>query len=299
VRRTSLVRPALIVLTAGFLLAACGQLPHPFQPEDKSGNALLDLRDGAGIVVQPIAGAPTAGGHILAEALAARLRDRAIPAGTETGNLGSRRLAGLAAVRPLPGGREELLLYWEVRDADGGRTGILTQRREQAAGAWAAGAPDLLEALAESAAPEVAAMVQDPAVASVPAIEAAAIPGFPGARLVVLKIPGAPGDAAQSLPLALEAALQAAKLPVAERIGDADLLVLGDVAVGPKEGGMQTVAIRWSLVSARDDRELGEIAQQNVVPAGSLDGPWGPVADEVARAAAAGLLDLLGQAGKL
>jgi hypothetical protein len=53
------------------------------------------------------------------------------------------------------------------------------------------------------------------------------------------------------------------------------------------------------LVSARDDRELGEIAQQNVVPAGSLDGPWGPVADEVARAAASGLLDLLGQAGKL
>jgi len=290
---TPLARPALAVLIAGIVLAACGQLPHPFQPEDKSGNALLDLRDGAGIVVQPIAGAPTAGGRVLAEALAARLRDRAIPAATENGNLGSRRLAGRAAVRPLPGGREEILLYWELRDPDGGRAGILTQRREQAAGAWAAGDPALLEALAESAAPEVATMVQDPVA------EAVAIPGFPGARLVVLNMPGAPGDAAQSLPHALEAALQAAKLPVADRIGESDLLILGDVTLGPKDGGLQTVAIRWSLVSANDDRELGEIAQQNVVPAGSLDGPWGPVADEVARAAASGLLDLLGQAGKL
>lgn len=294
-----MVRPVLAALAAGILLAACGQLPRPFQPEDKSGNALLNLRDGAGIVVQPIAGAPTAGGQILAEALVARLRDRDIPAGTENGNLGSRHLMGRAAVRPLPGGREEILLYWEMREPDGGRTGILTQRREQAAGAWAAGAPALLETLAEALAPEVAALVQDPALASSPRVKAAAIPGFPGARLVVLQIPGAPGDAAHSLPSALEAALQAAKLPVAERIGDNDLLILGDVAVGPKDGGLQTVAIRWSLVSARDDRELGEIAQQNVVPAGSLDGPWGPVADEVARAAASGLLDLLGQAGKL
>ena len=294
-----MVRPVLAVLAAGILLAACGQLPRPFQPEDKSGNALLNLRDGAGIVVQPIAGAPTAGGQILAEALVARLRDRDIPAGTENGNLGSRHLMGRAAVRPLPGGREEILLYWEMREPDGGRTGILTQRREQAAGAWAAGAPALLETLAEALAPEVAALVQDPALASSPRVKAAAIPGFPGARLVVLQIPGAPGDAAHSLPSALEAALQAAKLPVADRIGDNDLLILGDVAVGPKDGDLQTVAIRWSLVSARDDRELGEIAQQNVVPAGSLDGPWGPVADEVARAAASGLLDLLGQAGKL
>lgn len=294
-----MVRPVLAALAAGILLAACGQLPRPFQPEDKSGNALLNLRDGAGIVVQPIAGAPTAGGQILAEALVARLRDRDIPAGTENGNLGSRHLMGRAAVRPLPGGREEILLYWEMREPDGGRTGILTQRREQAAGAWAAGAPALLETLAEALAPEVAALVQDPALASSPRVKAAAIPGFPGARLVVLQIPGAPGDAAHSLPNALEAALQAAKLPVADRIGDNDLLILGDVAVGPKDGDLQTVAIRWSLVSARDDRELGEIAQQNVVPAGSLDGPWGPVADEVARAAASGLLDLLGQAGKL
>ncbi|HEY5597835.1 MAG TPA: hypothetical protein VIK47_03425, partial [Kiloniellales bacterium] len=177
-----MLRLALALIVAAAVLAACGQIPRPFQPEHKGGNALLELRDAAGIVVQPIAGSPTDGGQVLAEAMAAHLRDRAIPATTGGGNLGSRRLYGRAAVRPLPGGREEILLYWEVRDPDGGRIGTLTQRREDAAGAWAAGAPALLEALAAAAAPDLVAQVQGPA------IEAAAIPGFPTARLVVLEM---------------------------------------------------------------------------------------------------------------
>lgn len=283
----------LALAFAGALLAACGQLPQPFQPEEKFGNALLELRDRAGIVVQPVASDTPASGAALAEAMAARLRKLDIPAATNGGNRGSQRLAGRAMVRPLPGGREETLLYWELRDPDGHRAGFHTQRHEQAAGAWAAGAPALLAELAEAAAPALAAMAQDPPV------KATAIPGFPDARLVILPLNGAPGDAAKSLPRALQAELVAAKLPVTDRIGDGDLLILGDVAVGPAEGGLQTVSIRWSLVNANDDRELGEIAQQNLVPAGSLDGPWGPVAEEVARAAATGLVDLLGAAGKL
>ncbi len=275
------------------MLAACGQLPQPFQPEEKSGNALLQLRDRAGIVVQPVASDAPASGTALAEAMAERLRDLDIPTTTSGGNRGSQRLAGRAAVRPLPGGREEIILYWELRDPDGRRAGFHSQRHEQAAGNWAAGSPGLLAELADTAAPALAAMAQDPPV------KAAPIPGFPDARLVILPLSGAPGDAAKSLPRALQAELAAAKLPVADQIGNGDLLILGDVAVGPAEGGLQAVSIRWSLVSASDDRQLGEIAQQNLVPAGSLDGPWGPVAEEVARAAASGLADLLGAAGKL
>ena len=286
-------RTYLALLLAGAVLAACGQLPRPFQPEEKPSNALLLLRDRAGIVVQPVAGNIPAGGITLAEIMAARLREFDIPAAIGSGNQGSQRLAGRAVLRPLPKKREEILLYWELRDADGRRTGLHTQRHEQAAGTWAAGAPALLAELAEKAAPVLAAMAQDPPV------EAAAIPGFPRARLVILPLAGAPGDAAESLPRALEAELAAAKLPVADRIGDNDLLVLGNVAVGPAKDGLQAISIRWSLISAGDDRELGTIDQQNVVPAGSLNGPWGPVAEEVARATAAGLIDLLGAAGKL
>lgn len=288
-----MLRLTLALIFATALLAACGQLPQPFQPEEKSGNALLTLRDRAGIVVRPVAGDILASGTALAEAMAAQLRDLGIPAATSGGNQGSQHLVGRAAVRPLPGGREEILLYWELSNSDGRRAGVHSQRHEQTAGAWAAGAPPLFAALAGAAAPALAAMAQDPEV------KAAAIPGFPRARLVILPLSGAPGDAAESLPRALQAELAAAKLPVVDRIGDGDLLILGDVTVGPALGGLQAVSIRWSLVSAIDDRELGEIAQQNMVPAGSLDGPWGPVAEEVARAAATGLVDLLGAAGKL
>jgi len=288
-----MIRGALAVLLAGAVLAACGQLPRPFQPEEKSNNALLRLRDRAGIVVQLVAGNTPDSDTALAEIMAARLRNFDIPAATIGGNQSSQRLAGRAVVRPLPGGREEILLYWELRDASGHRVGLHTQRHEQAAGTWAAGAPALLAELADAAAPTLAAMAQDPPV------KAAAIPGFPRARLVILPLIGAPGDAIDSLPRALEAELVAAKLPVADRISDRDLLVLGDVTVGPAEGGLQAISIRWTLISADDDRELGTVAQQNVVPAGSLNGPWGPVAEEVARATAAGLIDLLGAAGKL
>lgn len=283
----------LALIVTGAVLAACGPVPRPFQPEEKAGNALLALRDRAGIVIQPVAGDGPAGGQALAQILAARLRDLDIPAATWGGNQGSQRLAGRAVVSPLPGGREEILLYWELRDPGGGRAGLHTQRHEQAAGAWAAGDPALLAELADAAAPVLAAMAQDPPIAATP------IPGFPRARLVILPLSGAPGDAANSLPRALRAELAAAKLPVAERIGESDLLLLGDVTMGPAEGGVQTVSIRWSVVNARDDRELGQISQQNVVPAGSLNGPWGAVAEEVARAAASGLIDLLGVSGKL
>ena len=286
-------RIILALAVIGAALAGCGQLPRPYQPAGKSDNALLALRDRAGIVVRPVAGDAPASGMALADVMAAHLRDLDIPAATNGGNQGSQHLVGRAALRPLPGGREEILLYWELRDPDGRRAGIHSQRHEQAAGTWATGDPALLAELAGAAAPTLAAMAQDPE------IKAAANLGFPRARLVILPLSSAPGDAAESLPRALQAELAAVKLPVADRIKDGDLLILGDITVEPAEDGLQVISIRWSLINVNDDRELGEIAQRNMVPAGSLDGPWGPVAAEVARAAATGLVDLLGAAGKL
>ena len=124
-------------LIAGAVLAACGQLPRPFQPAEKSNNALLLLRDRAGIVVQPIAGDVPASGTALAEIMATRLRDLDIPAAVNGGNQSSQHLIGRAVVRPLPKKREEILLYWELRDANGRRAGLFTQRHEQRASDWA------------------------------------------------------------------------------------------------------------------------------------------------------------------
>ena len=280
---------AALCLTA---LTACGQLPRPFQAEDKAANELLHLSDRAGILVMPMAGDRPGAPGTLAEAMVARLRDLNVPASATRGNEESPVLYGRALVRPISADGEEALLFWELRDVDGRRRGMHSLRRELPKGSWWRADPELIAALAAAAAPKVAAMVQDPAV------EMAAIPGFPRARLVVLPLDGAPGDSADSLIRALEAELLAAKLPVAERIAEDDLLVLGDVALGPARDGRQDVAVTWLVVSAREGTDLGEVAQRNRVPAGSLDGPWGPTARAIARGAAEGVMDLLKRASK-
>lgn len=285
-------RPAIIAILA-LTLAACGQLPHPFAPEEKTGAGLLELKDRAGITVLPMAGdAPEPRGNfarVMVEALLALN----VPAATGPGNRESRILESRAQVLPLPDGRDELLLYWDLRSPGGERAGLHSLRRLLPRGAWQNGDPETIERLAAETAPVLAAMVQNPPV------KTALIPGFPGARLVVLPLDHGPGDAALSLPRALEAALLAASLPVAKDIGDDDLLVLGSVTLGAPKGGLQEVAIEWRVIRAGNDEELGEVAQRNQVPAGSLDGPWGQTARAVAREAAAGVIDLLDRAGKL
>lgn len=283
-------RPA--VLLVALLLAACGQLPRPFVPEQKAANDLLYLGDRAGIVVRPMAGDRPGGGADLAAGLAAALRDLNVPAATLGGNGASWTLDGHALVMPMPEGHDQIVASWELRDARGARAGAHSLRQEWPRGAWRAGDPARLRALAAEAALAIAAVVQDPAV------EMAAIPGFPGARLVVLPLAEAPGDGEESLPRALAAEFLAAKLPVAEHIGDGDLLVLGAVSLGPPDGGAQDVEITWQIIASEDDTKLGEIAQRNRVPAGALDGAWGGTARAVARGAAAGVIDLLGRTAK-
>lgn len=286
-RGARLVLAALVALLAP---GACGELPRPFIAGQKEANDLLHLDDRAGVVVRPLTGeAPGAPGP-LAQAMAARLRALNVPASTGPGNRESAILGGRARVRPAGGGREEVLVRWELRRPGGGTIGSHGLRRVVPAGAWQAGRPALVEALAAEAAPAIAAMVQGPPV------EMARIPGFPRARLVILPLDGAPGDSEVSLPRALAAELAAAELPVAQTIQDDDLLVLGDVALGPARNGVQEVAIEWRVIQARADAQLGVVAQRNWVAAGSLDGPWGQTAREIAREAAAGVIDLLERA---
>lgn len=317
-----------LILVPLLLLTGCGQLPRPFAHEAPTNNQLLDLKDSAGsagITVLPIAGDPPGAPNDVAEAMAEALRRLNIPASVNGGNRKSQRLEARAVVLPAAGDGEEVLLYWDLRTADGGRAGIHAQRYELPRGAWRTGDTFIIGRLIADTAPVIAAMVPGIKVGEVatpntalpemapsksaPSIVSALFPTLfpaktPKWRLVILPLDPAPGDAALSLPRALEAELRAAKLPIADKIGSDnsgqdDLLVLGDVELGPPENGVQEVAITWRLVSVGENKDLGEVAQHNRVPAGSLDGPWGATARDVAKAAVAGVIDLLGQAGKL
>ncbi len=271
------------------MLAACGRLPRPFQgtvaPE------LLDLGDGAGIRVQPLGGDAPGGPRAAAEIMAEALQALEVPAATGSGNRASRPLYGSASVSPA-GTEDRIVLLWELREPSGEVIGIHRVESLLPRGAWQAGDPAVIGPRIAAAAPAIAAMVQEEAV------ERVAIPGFPGASLAILPLLDVPGDGATSLRAALEADLRAADLPLTDQPRGEDLLIRGTVALTPPKDGLQHVSLDWILVKAADGTQIGHVAQESDIPAGSLDGPWGSVAEDISRAATAGLVDLLEQAGR-
>jgi hypothetical protein len=184
-------------------------------------------------------------------------------------------------------GRDRLSLRWQLIDSDGEIVGLF----EQVARFPAAEVQDRLAALseeiAEQAAPRIAGLL-DRAAAP------AAAPALPD--VVLRPVDGAPGDGRQALRRAMGTALARHDIRVVPELAEGTLVVLGSVRTQAR-GGTELVEVRWA-VRAVDGAELGAISQSNTVPAGLLDGAWGPIADAVADGAAAGLLALLQAAGR-
>ncbi len=280
----------LIVVIGLVVLSSCGQIPRPFEHQADLKSDLLVLKDRAGIVVAPLAGDLPADPDRLALAMVKQLRDLNVPATTDAVNNESRYLHGSAAQKSSATAPDQLVVEWELWDLDGRLIGSYTQQRSLTRIAGPSDGTALIDAMAAEAAPKIAALVQEPRVVE------AKVPGFPGGRLVVAPISSGPGDSAQSLVPALRAELAAAGFPVSLQRSPRDILVQGKITLEPVRNGREEVAITWSVVSARDGEELGQVDQRNQVPAGSLDGPWGSTAVEIARGAAQGIRDLLGRA---
>lgn len=266
-------------------LVACQPVPHPFAEDvPPPRSPALSPRDSAGIVVAAITGAPE---HV-AEVLAAALRDAEIPASTAgTGNRGSFRLMASARAAPAAGDRASIALDWELRAADGKVLGHGSAAVEAPAEAWRRGDEAVAHAIAEKAALAIARLVQD----DPPRAAAIAEP-----LLAVRAVVGAPGDGGPALTRAMDYALRRVHVALAEKAGDKESFVLtGKVALSPAEAGRQQVTVSWALLRP-DGGEIGRVDQQNAVPAGSLDGPWGDIAFAVASAAAPGVAALIEKA---
>lgn len=70
------------------------------------------------------------------------------------------------------------------------------------------------------------------------------------------------------------------------------LTIQGTVTLDKPTGETQVVRIVWQ-VAAPDGRKLGDIKQENSVPAGALKGSWGDNAQFAAEAAAEGIFKLI------
>lgn len=282
---------------AGGLLAAlltgCGPLPRPFAADSKNLTSLQSLAVQQQVVVMPIqADLPPEPKARAAEILAQSLAKRTIPATTAGNPARSRSLAGRVVVQRLNFREDEVLLYWELTEPTGQRIGSYAQRNILPHGIWQAGLPEGIDPVMAEAAGPIADLLRPPAV------EQAPIPGFPDANVVLLPMDALPGDGPRSLYSALARELASEGIPLSQTIDDEDLLVLGDVELGPDRNGTQAIKIVWYVIRAADSEELGQISQGNRVPTGALNGPWGPTANAIAKGAASGILQLLDKAGR-
>lgn len=270
----------LAVLAGIFLLAACGSLPRPFQPEEKAPPGALEAALGAraGVFVEAISGLPEAQSEKLTAALVRALHARDVAAGRQVSNRASYRISA----RHSDTGR----LLWYLA-APGGT--IVLQFEEPAA------ARDGGDVSRVDAAAERFAAYFNPPEATVEVRATSAI-----LTLSVPPVDGAPGDGGASLSRAMRRALAAYGLKSTKTLENADFVVLGSVYVADMTNSsrQQSIAVDWTVMSP-DGERIGTVNQSNTIPKGTLDGAWGPVAHAVAENGADGIIAMLERVGAI
>jgi len=130
------------------------------------------------------------------------------------------------------------------------------------------------------------------ATASTPPPQPAAAPAPKANGVVVAPVAGAPGDGTRSLTTALKKRLYAGGVKLANGTTANVYMVKGTVSLTDASGGKQSIRIDWQVLDP-SGKKLGTVSQQNTIPRGSLNGPWGAIADAAAGAAATGIIKLL------
>lgn len=281
----------LCALVVSCVLTSCQPLIQPFRPEERTVSEVPFLvRDAGGIVVRIIDGLPEGAEPALVESLINGLQKLDIPATTlDTGvNRRSLLLDGYATVSPIDATRMKVKIDWIV-SLEGRVVARPQTTVEVRADAWGGAGVQPYALLGERSVEAIAAVVQDPTAV------AASGPTPSERHLVVLPISGAPGNGGAELLRAMTTTLRAARLPVVKDVDDQALVIAGSVHVAPPEGGRQKVEIVW-LVRDPSGREIAKLAQNNMVPAGQLDGDWSGIAPLITEAALPGLVDVLRQA---
>jgi ABC-type transport auxiliary lipoprotein component len=276
-------------VAAGWLAlaaAACQPLPHPFADDvPKPGSPILTLRDMTSVSIAPLQGTPRATAEKLAPAMAAALQKHDIAASARTSGRDSYKLSGLIQEMPAEGGKAALVALWQLRDRSGKLLGERAERTEAPAGDWRTGNEDSVARAAAAGADQLAVLMEDKAP-----VEAEA---GGETKLLIRGVEGAPGDGAAALTNAIALLLKRQDVAIVSgQAAKADLVLDADVAVTPAPAGKEHVKIVWH-VRRSDGGEIGTVGQENDVPKGLLDGPWGDVAYSVAAAAQDGIMALV------
>ena len=273
--------PFALVLVLCAALTACGDLPRPFQPAEKSTRAWSvpgDIAWGS-ILVPPVSGLPAAQSAALANEVVDALQLRDVPASTQAGGRGSLLLAGRVSAVTRK-------LRWTLITPDG-ETAL---RFEE---------PLLDAAQLDETAPGLAAIAARAARRIIAALETSAADDATARRGVPVALEGvhgAPGDGGIALARAMRHSLAQIGIAVTDDADDVSRLISGRVSVVRDDVATDdaSVTIAWDVLSA-DGTRLGTVSQSNRVSLEHLTGAWGALAPIVARAGAPGIAQLLDQ----
>ncbi|MEZ5670444.1 MAG: hypothetical protein R3F55_24025 [Alphaproteobacteria bacterium] len=282
--------PIAAALAALLALAGCDDGIDPLFSRQAlpPGLALLPA-DRVGIVVQPVTGVSEPFATEMAAAAADALQQRNVPASLRGGAASSYFLSGDMGMSQNDNGTVTLRVTWDLTGPDGALVGSHTQHRDSPPPSERTG--DLLRQMAADAAPQIAAMIQTGAPPPPVAATAAAADN----AVSIGAIAGAPGRGEAELEAALIASLPLYGVAVQPGAGDG-LRLDGAVTLTPVDAGTERIRLTWRLLDGAGT-ELGQLAQENDIPAGSLDGDWGEVAYLIADGVAAGIAQIIDRTG--
>lgn len=258
---------------------------------------MLALRDTATVAIAPLKGEPRATAVKLAPAMAAALQKRDVAASDRAVGIASYQLDGRVQAMPPSGAKAAIVVLWDLRDPSGKSLGTRAERIEASADAWQQGKDDAVVRLADAGAEQIAAMLQGTKPAEADSEKSGIAAEKGEIRLAIGGIAGAPGDGDTALTSAITTLLKKQDLAiVSDANAKADLRLDATVTIDKPFAGKEHVKIVW-WVHRKDGSEIGNVVQENDVPAGQLDGPWGDVAYAVAVAAQDGIMQLVARGG--
>ena len=276
--------PAAVLLSLA--LAACGPLPRPFQAIlGAESNPLVAPEESLVVRVEAVDGPPLPLARLLAGAVAEALGALDVAAVARDTGTSRYVLKGRAEVN-----RDNhlepymVLIDWSIVDSAGDVIGLHTQGVEGTWVEWEYGDPGLVRAVGKAAAKPIAALIVGE--------EAPAAPAALTAALLFGPVRGAPGDGDRSLARAMRLALKATDVRVTEHAAKATHSLRGTVSVTPPAAGRQRVRVVWTVTTA-GGKEVARLTQVSAVPGGSVDGPWGRLAAEIAAAVVADIESVL------
>ncbi|MDP6804908.1 MAG: hypothetical protein QF902_06205 [Rhodospirillales bacterium] len=272
-----------LVLAVVVVLAACGAVPKPFHtPADAPANVLAAPGASVDVRVEAIEGTPQPLARLLARSVAEELAALHLTAVAREKGSSRYTLSGQARTAAGDGSETHaVVIEWSLRDSGGDIVVIHSQGVEATREQWDFGDPRAVRRTGRDAAAAIVRLLAEEAAPE-------AIVEGPVRRILVVPVRGAPGDGNDSLTAAVKQALRRRTLFVTDDVAFANYWLEGAVAVGPAREGRQPVQVVW-IVSHADGSEIGTVRQGNTVVAGSLDGPWGSLADVIGTAAVEGI----------